>query len=63
MKMHDTLYKIVEISTVTDENLERIINEWVGQGWCFESMHFAMSSSSKRPSMAFVLFTRSKSKS
>ena len=51
-------YKVVETSTVTDEDLERILNEWVAQGWRFEGMQFAMRDASKRPAMAFVLFTR-----
>ena len=54
-----TRWKIVETSAVTDENLESILNEWTGQGWTFEGMQFAMRESSKRPAMAFVLFTRS----
>ena len=53
-----TKWKVVETSSVTDENLESIINEWIGQGWVFEGMQFAMRESSKRPSMAFVIFTR-----
>jgi len=51
-------YKIVETSTVSDDELERILNEWVSQGWQFDGFHFAMRESSKRPSMAFVSFTR-----
>ncbi len=51
-------YKVVETSTVTDEELERIINEHVSQGWIFDGMQFAIRESSRRPSMAFVLFTR-----
>ena len=51
-------YKIVETSTVTDEELERIVNEWVETGWAFEGFQFAMRESSKRPAMAFVVFTR-----
>ena len=51
-------YKVVETSTVSDEELERILNEWVAQGWSFEGFHFAMREASKRPSMAFVTFTR-----
>ena len=54
-----TRWKIVETSSVTDENLESIVNEWTGQGWTFDGMHFAMRESSKRPAMAFVIFTRS----
>lgn len=51
-------YKIVETSTVTDEELERIVNEWVSAGWVFEGFQFVIKESSKRPSMAFVVFTR-----
>jgi hypothetical protein len=51
-------YKVVESSDVTDESLERIINEFVGKGWTFDGMQFAMRDSSKRPSMAFLIFTR-----
>jgi len=53
-----TEYKVVESSTVTDETLEKIINEWVSQGWNYDGMQFAMSDSSKRPAMVFILFTR-----
>jgi hypothetical protein len=51
-------YKVVETSVVTDESLESIINEWVGQGWQLDGIQFAMRESSKRPAMAFILFTR-----
>jgi hypothetical protein len=50
-------YKVVETSSVTDESLERIINETVAKGWSFDGMQFAMRDSSKRPSMAFLIFT------
>jgi hypothetical protein len=52
------VYKVVEVSTVTDDALEDTINRFVGQGWVFEGMQFAMRESSKRPAMAFVVFTR-----
>ncbi len=51
-------YKVVETSNVTDADLEQILNEWTGQGWALEGIHFAMRESSKRPSMAFVTFVR-----
>jgi len=51
-------YKIVETSTVTDETLESVINEWVRKGWSFDQVLFAMREASKRPAMAFVFFTR-----
>ena len=51
-------YKVIETSSVTDEELERIINETVASGWSFDGIQFAMRESSKRPSMAFLVFTR-----
>ena len=51
-------YRIKEISTVSDEHLERVINETVCEGWTFDGIQFAMRDSSKRPSMAFVVFFR-----
>jgi len=55
------VYKVVETSTVTDQRLEEVINEMVGQGWHFEGIQFAMREASKRPAMAFVIFTRQES--
>lgn len=51
-------YKVVELSTVTDEDIERAINTRVREGWTYDGMTFAMRDSSKRPSMAFIIFTR-----
>ena len=51
-------YKVVETSTVTDEEIERILNEWTGKGYVFESIQFVAAVSSKRPAMAFVFFTK-----
>ena len=51
-------YKVVELSTVSDEEIEKALNDWTAEGWTFDSMHFAMRESSKRPSMAFLSFTR-----
>jgi hypothetical protein len=53
-------FKIVEVSVVTDEELSRVLNETTAGGWTYEGMQFAMRESSKRPSMAFVLFTRAR---
>lgn len=52
------IWKVVESSNVTDEELERILNETTREGWHFDAFHFAMRESSKRPSMAFLTFTR-----
>lgn len=51
-------YKVVELSNVTDEEIEKALNEWTAKGFHFDSMHFAMRESSRRPSMAFLTFTR-----
>lgn len=51
-------YKVVEVMNVTEDVLEEALNEWVAKGWTFDGMQFAMRESSKRPSMAFLMFTR-----
>jgi hypothetical protein len=51
------VYKVVEVNSVSEDMLEEVLNEWTDKGW-----HFAMRESSKRPSMAFVTFTREKEK-
>jgi hypothetical protein len=51
-------YKVVETCTVTDEEIERILNEWTATGHVFDSIQFVTSVSSKRPTMAFVFFTK-----
>jgi hypothetical protein len=53
-----THYKVVEVATVTEEELEKVLNQWTADGWRYDGMQFAMRESSKRPAMAFVLFTR-----
>lgn len=55
-------YKVVEVSSVTEDELANVLNEWTPQGWRFDGMQFAMRESSKRPSMAFVVFTREEKK-
>lgn len=51
-------YKVVELTTVTDETIENEINARIKQGWRFDCVSFAMRDASKRPAMAFVFFTR-----
>jgi hypothetical protein len=58
--LEEHAYKVVECATVTDEELERIINEWIPKGYLFEGVQFAMRDASKRPAMAFVFFTKTK---
>jgi hypothetical protein len=51
-------FKVVELSEVSAESIEETLNEWTGQQWTFDTIQFAMRESSKRPAMAFVIFTR-----
>lgn len=51
-------WKVVELSSVTDSEIEAVLNEWSAQGWALDNVQFAMRDSSKRPSMAFISFTR-----
>ncbi len=51
-------YKVVEVSPVADETLERALNEWTGQGFSFESLHFVMREGSHRPALAYLFFVR-----
>ncbi len=51
-------YRYVETSLVTDDELTRLLNHWCREGWRYEGVQFAMREASKRPAMAFLLFTR-----
>ncbi|MDU0460645.1 MAG: DUF4177 domain-containing protein [Geobacteraceae bacterium] len=53
-----TVYKVIELGTVTEDAIEEALNNWCSKGWNFDGMQFAMRESSRRPSMAFLLFTR-----
>ncbi|MFV1956522.1 MAG: DUF4177 domain-containing protein [bacterium] len=50
----------METQIVTSEELEKIVNKWVLEGWTLEGVQFAMSEASRRPAMAFVFFIRGK---
>jgi hypothetical protein len=52
------IYKVVEIGTVTEDVIEETLNSWSSKGWMFDGLQFAMRESSKRPAMAFALFTQ-----
>ncbi|MBC7961878.1 MAG: DUF4177 domain-containing protein [Steroidobacteraceae bacterium] len=51
-------YKVIELGTVTEDAIEEALNDWSAKGWHFDGMQFAMRESSRRPAMAFLLFTR-----
>jgi len=52
------IYKVVEIAPVTEDAIEEALNSWSSKGWSFDALQFAMRESSKRPAMAFAIFTR-----
>ena len=49
------MYKVVETSMVTDEEIEKILNEWTARGYSFSSIHFV---ATEHPAggMAFLFF-------
>jgi hypothetical protein len=53
----EILYKVVEVAPVTEETLERVLNERAAAGWDFESLHFVTREGSHRPAMAYLFFT------
>jgi hypothetical protein len=54
----DALYKVVEITKVFDEEIEAELNRWTAEGFRFDSIHFVTQPGNRRPSMAFLFFTR-----
>ncbi|NTV50749.1 MAG: DUF4177 domain-containing protein [Geobacteraceae bacterium] len=52
------IYKVVEIGIVTEDAIEETLNDLTSKGWHFDGLQFAMRESSKRPAMAFALFTQ-----
>jgi hypothetical protein len=55
-------YKVVEVSPVGEESLERALNERSAEGWSVESVHFVTREGSHRPAMAYLFFTRKPSR-
>ncbi len=56
----EILYKVVEVSPVTEKSLEGTLNQRAADGWGFDSIHFVMREGSHRPSMAYLFFRRSR---
>jgi len=50
-------YRVAEVSPVTAESLEQVLNERAGDGYAFESIHFVVREGSHRPAMAYLFFT------
>ncbi len=51
-------WRVVELTDVCDRTIEDALNAATGDGWRFESLHFATQPGNRRPTMAFLFFTR-----
>jgi hypothetical protein len=51
-------YKVVEVSPVGEETLERALNDRAREGWAVESVHFVAREGSHRPALAYLFFVR-----
>lgn len=51
-------YKVVEVSPVGEETLERALTDWTREGWSFQSLHFVSREGSHRPALAYLFFVR-----
>jgi hypothetical protein len=54
----DGTYRVVEVSPVAAETLERALNDGVAEGWSFESVHFVTREGSHRPALAYLFLVR-----
>ncbi len=51
-------FKVVEVSPVGEDTLERALNARSAEGWTFESVHFVLREGSHRPALAYLFFVR-----
>ena len=51
-------YRVVEVSPVAEDTLERALNQRAAEGWRFQSLHFVTREGSHRPALAYLFFTR-----
>jgi hypothetical protein len=51
-------YRVVEVSPVAEETLERALNDGATEGWSFESIHFVTREGSHRPALAYLFLVR-----
>ncbi len=55
-------YKVVEVSPVGEDTLERALNDRAAEGWAVESVHFVMREGSHRPALAYLFFVRGRAR-
>lgn len=51
-------YRVEELSDVSDRTIEEALNRASKDGFRFESVHFVTQPGNRRPTMAFLFFTR-----
>ncbi len=51
-------YRVIELSEVSDHAIADALNGALADGYRFESIHFVTQQGSRRPTMAFLFFTR-----
>ncbi len=51
-------WRVVELSDVCDRTIEEAVNVATEEGWRFESAQFVTQQGNRRPTMAFLFFTR-----
>ena len=51
-------YRVAELADVNDQSIEEVLNREAREGYRFESIHFVVQPGNRRPTMAFLFFTR-----
>jgi len=52
-------FKVVELTNVSDVEIEAALNRAASEGYRFDTIHFVTPAGSRRPSLAFLFFLRS----
>jgi hypothetical protein len=55
------VYRVTELTEVCDRSLEDALNREAASGFRFESIHFVVQPGNRRPTMAFLFFSLTKS--
>ena len=56
--MEAARYKVVEVLAVTEDELERRVNEAAAEGWLLDRIDYVKEPGVRRPQMAFLFFVR-----
>lgn len=51
-------WRVAELTDVSDRAVEDALNAAAADGWRFDSVHFVTQPGNRRPTMAFLFFTR-----